>query len=101
LGHLGKISGFSDWNQACFGTFWVCTGTGWLELTLPEKLAWMVAFEFMLDVAIRFKLGHRATEWIIDWFKLCSLGILPPGLNWFSIHLVVRHPIFNQWLHPM
>jgi hypothetical protein len=31
-------------------------------VALPEKLAWMVASEFILDAAIRSKLGRRATE---------------------------------------
>jgi hypothetical protein len=29
---------------------------------MPEKLAWMVASKFILDAAIQFKLGHKATK---------------------------------------
>ncbi|PLW29992.1 hypothetical protein PCANC_24175 [Puccinia coronata f. sp. avenae] len=29
-----------------------------LSATLPEKLAWMAASKFLLDAAIRFKLGR-------------------------------------------
>jgi hypothetical protein len=41
-----------------------------LTHSLPAMLAWMVASDFTLDAAIRFKLGRRATEWIKNRFKL-------------------------------
>jgi hypothetical protein len=31
-------------------------------MALPEKLAWMVASEFIWDATIRFKLGLRASK---------------------------------------
>jgi hypothetical protein len=68
-----------------------------LSSSLPEKLAWIVASEFILDVAIRFKLRQGATELIVDRVKLCGLGVLPPDLDWSSIHSVARRPILN-WM---
>jgi hypothetical protein len=34
----------------------------WVGLSLPAMLARMVASDFTSDVAIRFKIGRRATE---------------------------------------
>ncbi|PLW32906.1 hypothetical protein PCANC_17118 [Puccinia coronata f. sp. avenae] len=38
-------------------------------LTLPEKLAQMVASEFTLDATIRFKLGRWATDGLAPEFE--------------------------------
>ncbi|PLW22854.1 hypothetical protein PCANC_28685, partial [Puccinia coronata f. sp. avenae] len=65
-------------------------------VTLPEKLARIVASEFISDVAIRFKLRQGATKLIVDRVKLCGLGVLPPDLDRSSIHSVARRPILNR-----
>jgi hypothetical protein len=47
--------------------------------------------------AIQFKLGLRATEWIVVQFKLGGPGIWPPILNQSTIHSGDQRPILN-WM---
>ncbi|PLW05720.1 hypothetical protein PCASD_11455 [Puccinia coronata f. sp. avenae] len=65
-------------------------------MRFDEKLARIVASEFISDAAIRFKLRQGATELIVDRVKLCGLGVLPPDLDRSSIHSVAQRPILNR-----
>ncbi|PLW41448.1 hypothetical protein PCANC_02674 [Puccinia coronata f. sp. avenae] len=56
----------------------------------------MAASELILDAAIQFKLGRRATKWIADRFKLSGPGVWPPSLNRLTIYSVARRPSLNR-----
>ncbi|PLW42633.1 hypothetical protein PCANC_11758 [Puccinia coronata f. sp. avenae] len=47
----------------------------------------MAASELTLDVAIRFKLGRRATD---------GPGVWPPSFNRLTIYSVARRPSLNR-----
>jgi hypothetical protein len=60
--HLQKECRLQPASAQQSGLIWMWYQTDKCYFPLPEKLAWMVASEFTLDAAIKFKLGCRATK---------------------------------------